>query len=101
MTTAMAMPGNTANAVLVHFFGGGLADERYVVERFRAYADGEIRPWPGEAPATGKRGRHRAERVEDILAAAFAAATVADSHIAHGDCRWPRSRETTAPVRRS
>ena len=40
--------------------------------RFRAYADGEIRPWPGEAPATGKKGRHRAERVEDILAAAFA-----------------------------
>ena len=71
MTTAMAMPGNTANAVLVHFFGGGgLADERYVVEGFRAYADGEIRPWPGEAPATDKRGRRRAERVEDILGAA-------------------------------
>ena len=36
MTTAMAMPGNTANAVLVHFFGGGgLADERYVVEGLR------------------------------------------------------------------
>ena len=62
MTTAMAMPGNTANVVLVHFFGGGLAD-------------GEIRPWPGEAPATGKGGRRRAERVEDILAAAFADAT--------------------------
>ena len=75
MTTAMAMPGNTANAVLVHFFGGGLADERYVVEGFRPYADGEIRPWPGEAPATDKRGRRRAERVEDILGAAFAAAT--------------------------
>ena len=64
MTTAMAMPGNTANAVLVHFFGGGLADERYVVERFRAYADGEICPWPGEATATDKRGRRRAEQVE-------------------------------------
>ena len=36
MTTAMAMPGNTASTFLVHFFGGGLADERYVVERFGA-----------------------------------------------------------------
>ena len=46
MTTAMAMPGNTANVVLVHFFGGCLAG-------------GEIRPWPGEAPATGKGARRR------------------------------------------
>ena len=36
MTTAMAMPGNTAATFLVHFFGTGLADDRYVVERFKA-----------------------------------------------------------------
>ena len=35
-------------------FGGGLADERYVVERFQAMADGDIRRAPGDqTPATG------------------------------------------------
>ena len=96
MTTAMAMPSNTANAFLVHFFGGGRADERYVVEVFRAYADGEIRSWPGEAPATGKKGRRWAERVEDILGVAFAAAS-SHTAIAAGQGAG-RRRE---PVRRS
>ncbi len=49
MTAAMAMPGNTAETFLVHFFGTGLADDRYVVERFRARADGDIVPAPAEA----------------------------------------------------
>ncbi len=48
MTAATAMPGNTANTFLVHFFGTGLADDRYVVERFRARADGGIVPAPAE-----------------------------------------------------
>ena len=51
MTAAMAMPGNTAETFLVHFFGTGLADDRYVVERFRARADGDIVPAPAEALA--------------------------------------------------
>ena len=67
MNTAITVPGNTADTFLVHFFGGGLADERYVVERFKAHADGDIRPWPGEAPAKGK-GR-RAKRVTATLRA--------------------------------
>ena len=67
MNTAIAVPGNTGDTFLVHFFGNGLADERYVVERFRAHADGDIRPWPGEAPAKGK-GR-RAKRVAATLKA--------------------------------
>ena len=50
MTAAMAMPGNTAETFLVHFFGTGLADDRYVVERYRARADGDIVPAPAEAP---------------------------------------------------
>ena len=37
MTAAIAFPGNTASTFLTHFFGSGLADERYVVERFKAY----------------------------------------------------------------
>ena len=53
MNSAMAMPGNTAATFLVHLFGSGLADDRYVVERFKAHADGDIRPWPGEAPVKG------------------------------------------------
>ena len=36
MTAAMAMPGNTAETFLVHFFDTGLADDRDVVERFPA-----------------------------------------------------------------
>ncbi len=46
MTAAMAMPGNTAATFLVHFFGTGLADDRYVVKRYRARADGDIVPAP-------------------------------------------------------
>ena len=56
MSTAIPFPNNTASTFLTHLFGSGLADDRYVVERFRAYADGDIRPWPGEAPAPGRRG---------------------------------------------
>ena len=67
MNTAITVPRNTADTFLVHFFGGGLADERYVVERFKALADGDIRPWPGEEPAKGK-GR-RAKRVTATLKA--------------------------------
>ena len=62
MTTAMATPDNTADTFLVHFFGGALADEQYVVERFKAYADGAIRPWPSEETPKGK-GRRSAKRV--------------------------------------
>ncbi len=54
MNAAMAVPGNTAATFLVHLFGSGLADEKYVIERFKAHADGDIRPWPGEAPGKGK-----------------------------------------------
>ncbi len=68
MTAAMAMPGNTADTFLVHFFGTGLADDRYVVQRFKALADGDIRPWSGEQQATGK-GRRKAKRITASLKA--------------------------------
>ena len=48
MTAAVAMPGNTAETFLVHFFGTDLADDSYVVERFRARADGGIVHAPAE-----------------------------------------------------
>ena len=47
----MAMPGNTADTFLVHFFGSGLLDEKYVFEPFKVqgiHADSDIRSWPGE-----------------------------------------------------
>ncbi len=69
MTTAMAIPGNTADTFLVHFFGGGLVDQRYAVERFKAYADGDIRPWPRERAATAKKGGRGAKRVTATLKA--------------------------------
>ena len=60
MTTAMAMPGNTADTFLVHLFGTGPADEKYVVEKFHERADGDIVPVP-TAP-TGAKGRREAKR---------------------------------------
>ena len=42
----------------------GLLDA--VVERFKAHADGDIRPWPGEAPT---KKRRRAKRVTATLSA--------------------------------
>ena len=63
----MAMSGHVdrrapATTFLTHFFGGGLIDkgECYVVERFRAMSNGEIRRWPGKAPAKSN-GRARAK----------------------------------------
>ena len=35
MSTAIATPGNTASTFLTHFFGSGLADDTYVIERFK------------------------------------------------------------------
>ena len=49
----------------MHFLGGGLTDDQCVVERFKALVDGDIRPWPGEKPATGK-GRRKAKRFTAI-----------------------------------
>ena len=57
MNTAMAIAGSTASTFLIHFFGTGLADKRYVVERFKAHADGDIRRWPGDGSAV-KKGRN-------------------------------------------
>ena len=55
MHAAIAVPGS-ASTILTHLFGRGLADERYVVERYKAMADGDIRRWPGdEIPAKGGR----------------------------------------------
>ena len=35
MSTAMTIPGNTADTFLIHYFGDGLdGDNRFMVERF-------------------------------------------------------------------
>ena len=65
MSAAIAIPGSTASTFLVHFFGTGLSDKRFAVERFKAHADGDIRPWPGEEPA--KKGRRGARRITATL----------------------------------
>ena len=59
MHEAIAVPGSEST-ILTHVFGRGLADERYVVERYQAMADGDIRRAPGDsAPAKGKRKAKR------------------------------------------
>ena len=47
MHAAIALPGNS-RTILTHLFGRGLEDDRYVVERFQAMVDGDIRRWPGD-----------------------------------------------------
>lgn len=54
MRTALALRGG-AQTFLTHFTGGALADERYVVERFRSYADGRIEPSGGKPQKKGRR----------------------------------------------
>ena len=54
MHAAIAVPGS-ASTILTHVFGRGLADERYVVERFQAMADGDIRRYPGDATPSKAR----------------------------------------------
>ena len=54
-----------ARTFLVHMFGRGLDDERYVVERFQSMADGDIRRRPGGNP----KGRRRAKSAAASLKA--------------------------------
>ena len=61
MSTAFAIPGNTASTFLTHFFGSGLADDTYVVERFKTMIDGDIRPCPDQPPAA-KKGKGKTTR---------------------------------------
>ena len=51
-------PRGDARTFLTHFVGGGLDDDRYVVERFRSMADGDI--VPVQADGTRPKGRRKA-----------------------------------------
>ena len=68
MHAAIAVPGNTAATFLTHFFGSGLKDDTYVVERFRAHVNGDIRRYPDEAPAA-KKGRRKVKLATATLKA--------------------------------
>ena len=57
MQAALALRGG-AQTFLTHFSGGALEDDRYVVERFRSYADGRIEP-AGAGGKPQKKGRRR------------------------------------------
>ena len=67
MSTAITLPG-ISRTFLTHMFVRGLEDDRYVVERFQAMADGDIRRIPGDGPAMTKR-RRNAKRVTASLKA--------------------------------
>ena len=53
----------SARTFLTHFFGRGLEDRRYVVERFLSKADGEIKPY-----ARTGGGRKEARKVMSLRA---------------------------------
>ena len=49
-----------AQTYLIHEFGGGLAGDRYVVEKYRSDSRGQIHPVDHEQPrAKGRRGQRR------------------------------------------
>ena len=56
-----------AQTFLVHLFGRGLDDERYVVEKYRSHPNGQIEPIQAKQPTT--KGRHRQRRTIASLAA--------------------------------
>ncbi|MCY4480416.1 MAG: hypothetical protein OXB97_11020 [Rhodospirillales bacterium] len=56
-----------AQTFLVHLFGQGLEDSRYVVEKYRSHPNGEIEPIQAEQPRT--KGRRRQRRTIASLAA--------------------------------
>ena len=56
-----------AQTFLVHLFGRGLEDSRYVVETYRSRPDGQIEPVQPEQPRT--KGRRKQGRTIASLAA--------------------------------
>ena len=54
MQPAQAFAPN-ATTFLTHIVGLGLADKRYVVQRFKSMLDGDIRPVEAEAPKGSRR----------------------------------------------
>ena len=62
MQTVKAFRGN-ARTFLTHMFGRGLDDDRYVIERFRSKADGEIHPRRRNVASKKCRGKTSREIV--------------------------------------
>ena len=56
-----------AQTFLIHLFGRGLEDDRYVIERYKSLANGEIRPVRAERPKA--KGRQRQRRTVATLSA--------------------------------
>ena len=61
MQTANNLPCGDESTFLIHFVGGGLEDQRYVVERFVSRANGDI--VPVHAEQAGRKGRLRVRGV--------------------------------------
>ena len=62
MQTVKASAADT-RTFLTHMFGRGLDDDRYVIERFRSKADGEIRPRRRIGASKKSRGKTSREIV--------------------------------------
>ena len=61
MQTATNLPRGDERTFLTHFVGGGLEDQRYVVQRFVSKASGDI--VPVHAEQAGRKGRLRVRGV--------------------------------------
>ena len=57
---ATIAPRGDARTYLMHFVGGGLDDERYVIQRFVSRANGEIVPVDAAEPERKGKGPRRA-----------------------------------------
>ena len=55
-----------AQTFLVHLFGQGLEDSRYVVETYRSYPDGQIEPIQAEEPRTKSRRRRQRRTIASL-----------------------------------
>ena len=65
MRTSSSIQGS-ARTFLTHFFGRGLDDARYVVERYKSDYQGQIRPW--RSGKGSKSTRKEARKVMSLRA---------------------------------
>ena len=81
-----------ARTFLTHFFGRGLDDDRYVVQRFHSTVDGEIKPFSGNGRCRGARKQPRKVMTGPVSSGSFQAsrpqrAALRSIHV----CSWTAS----------
>ncbi len=67
LVQAIRLASRDARTFLTHFVGGGLDDDRYVIQRYRSQADGDI--VPVDADGARPKGRRRPRTIVASLKA--------------------------------